>query len=186
MDLRTPTAPPPSPTTGHDDDDAHALLRLDAQLCFPLYAASNLVTRAYRPLLEPLGLTYPQYIALLALWEGGALSVRALGERLLLDSGTLSPLLSRLEQRGLVSRAPHPGDRRQVVVRPTAAGWALRAQAAGVPQALLCRVFGGRPPESDDERAALLALRGQLQQLVVALQRAVDPVDPLPPPEPTA
>lgn len=186
MDPRAPTAPPtapPAPTMG--GENTHAQLRLDAQLCFPLYAASNLVTRAYRPLLEPLGLTYPQYIALLALWEGGALTVRALGDRLLLDSGTLSPLLSRLEQRGLVARAPHPDDRRQVVVRPTAAGWDLRAQAAGVPQALLCRVFGGRPPESDDERAALVALRGQLQQLVVALQRAVDPVDPIPSPGPT-
>ncbi len=177
MDPRA-SAPPPPPPPPPAPDDAHALLRLDAQLCFPLYAASNLVTRAYRPLLEPLGLTYPQYIALLALWEGGALTVRALGERLLLDSGTLSPLLSRLEQRGLVARAPHPADRRQVVVRPTPAGWALRAQAAGVPQALLCRVMGGRLPEGDDERAALVALRSQLQQLVAALQRVVDPVDP--------
>ncbi|MFM2247005.1 MAG: hypothetical protein RL071_3079 [Pseudomonadota bacterium] len=182
MDPRALPAPPPQGDP--PDDAAFALLRLDAQLCFPLYAASNLVTRAYRPLLEPLGLTYPQYIALLALWQAGALTVRALGERLLLDSGTLSPLLSRLEQRGLVARAPHPTDRRQVVIRPTPDGWALRAQAAGVPEALLCRVFGGRPPESAEERAALVALRGQLQQLVAALQRAVDPVDPLPSPTP--
>lgn len=156
------------------DDPRAATLRLDAQLCFPLYAASNLVVRAYRPLLEPLGLTYPQYIALLALWEAGALTVKALGARLLLDSGTLSPLLARLEQRGLVARAPHPTDRRQVLVRPTAAGWALRAEAAGVPQALLCRLFGGEAAAEAVDQAALAALRAQLHQLVAALQRAVE------------
>ncbi|HEU4537170.1 MAG TPA: MarR family transcriptional regulator, partial [Polyangiaceae bacterium] len=82
-------------------DDA---LRLDRQLCFALYAASRALIRAYGPLLEPLGLTYPQYLVLLALWEDDRLSVSQLGERLALDSGTLTPLLKRLEQRGVVER----------------------------------------------------------------------------------
>lgn len=115
------------------------LLKLDRQLCFALYSASRLLTRAYRPLLEPLGLTYPQYLAMLVLWEadGAPLSVQGLGDRLMLDSGTLTPMLKRLEADGLVVRSRSRNDERVVEIALTARGRALRARAAAVPCALL-------------------------------------------------
>ena len=114
------------------------LLKLDNQLCFALYAASRALTQAYRPLLDALGLTYPQYLAMLVLWEHPeGLGVSALGERLMLDSGTLSPLLKRLEAAGLVERRRNPEDERGVRVRATPAGQALRSQAREVPLQLL-------------------------------------------------
>lgn len=108
-------------------------LALDRQVCFALYAASRAVTAAYRPLLEPLGLTYPQYLVMLVLWEGGRLQVREIGDALRLDSGTLSPLLKRLEAARLVTRERSPEDERQVVVDLTDDGRALRERAVDVP-----------------------------------------------------
>ena len=108
-------------------------LRLQNQLCFPLYAATRKVTGLYQPFLQPLGLTYTQYVAMLALWEEDGVSVSALGERLYLDSGTLTPLLKKLEQRGLLTRQRSAGDERVVVLRLTEAGRALREQARGIP-----------------------------------------------------
>lgn len=108
-------------------------LLLDDQLCFSLYAASRAVTQLYRPLLEPLGLTYPQYLVLLVLWERGALPVRELGEALRLDYGTLSPLLKRLEGSGLVRRVRRAEDERSVRIELTDAGDALRERAVGIP-----------------------------------------------------
>ena len=108
-------------------------LGLDEQLCFALYAASRAVTVRYRPLLDELALTYPQYLVMLALWQHGPLSVRGLGAELQLDSGTLSPLLKRLEAAGLVLRERSALDERSVVVTPTEAGMALREQAAAIP-----------------------------------------------------
>lgn len=119
---------------------ADEALRLENQLCFALYAASGLVTRAYRPLLEPLGLTYPQYLAMLVLWERGSATVGELGEALDLDSGTLTPLLKRLEATGYVTRRRDPADERRVIVDLTAAGKALKARAAEVPAALACKL----------------------------------------------
>lgn len=116
------------------------LLKLENQLCFPLYAVSRLVTKAYQPLLQALELTYPQYLVLLLLWEHGELSVKALGERLLLDSGTLTPLLKRLEQRGLVSRRRDVRDERSVLIGLLPAGEALRGQAACIPEALAAKM----------------------------------------------
>ena len=113
-------------------------LALDHQLCFALYAASLAMTKAYKPLLAPLGLTYPQYLALLVLWEGDGITVSQLGERLTLDSGTLTPLLKRLETLGLVQRQRDAADERRVLLRLTAAGQALRDQAVAVPQAIAC------------------------------------------------
>ena len=118
-----------------------AQLRLDQQLCFPLYAAANAIGRAYRPLLQPLGLTYPQYLVMLALWESAPLSVGEVGERLLLDSGTLTPLLKRLESAGLVKRRRDPDDERRVIVDLSVAGRRLKAKARAVPEALACRVL---------------------------------------------
>jgi DNA-binding MarR family transcriptional regulator len=114
-------------------------LRLDAQLCFPLYLASRLVVNAYRPLLEPLDLTYPQYLVLLVLWEHDGASVGAIGERLSLDSGTLTPLLKRLAKQGLIARRRQTEDDRVVENWLTAEGKALRARANHIPVELLCR-----------------------------------------------
>ncbi len=112
-------------------------LRLDAQLCFRLYAASRTVTRCYQPLLAELGLTYPQYLAMLVLWEQDDVTVKALGQRLLLDSGTLTPLLKRLEASGLIVRERRAENEREVRVCLSEAGRALRAKAEAVPPALL-------------------------------------------------
>ena len=108
-------------------------LRLDNQLCFPLYAASHMIIRLYRPVLDPLGLTYTQYITLLALWERDDVTVKELGERLYLDSGTLTPLLKKLEAHGIVERERDSADERSVRIRLTESGTALKSQAAEVP-----------------------------------------------------
>jgi MarR family transcriptional regulator, organic hydroperoxide resistance regulator len=118
--------------TAETDD----VLRLDRQICFRLYAASNLLTRLYRPVLRELGLTYPQYLVMLTLWEGAPQSVGDIGERLYLDSGTLTPLLKRLEAAGLVSRERDATDERRVLVTLTKAGRALKLQAKKVPATL--------------------------------------------------
>lgn len=116
----------------------HPQLDLDAQLCFPLYAASRAVTRAYGPLLRDVGLTYPQYLTLLALWEDGEpMTVGDLGGRLRLDSGTLTPVLKRLEEAGLVTRRRDPDDERRVLVAVTAAGRDLQERVAEVPARLV-------------------------------------------------
>ncbi|WP_130431423.1 MarR family winged helix-turn-helix transcriptional regulator [Rivibacter subsaxonicus] len=112
---------------------AVAALTLDAQLCFALYGASLAMTKRYRPLLEPLGLTYPQYLVMLALWEEDGPNVSALGARLGLDSGTLTPLLKRLEAQQLLQRLRATDDERRVQVRLTGAGRMLRRRAQGVP-----------------------------------------------------
>ena len=112
-------------------------LDLDAQLCFPLYAATRAVTRRYGELLADVQLTYPQYLSLLALWETEEpLSVGELGERLRLDSGTLTPLLKRLESAGLVVRRRDAKDERRVLIELTDEGWALRERVAHVPEEL--------------------------------------------------
>lgn len=138
------------------------MLRLDAQLCFAVYSAEHAFTRAYRPLLKALGLTYPQYLIMLTLWETDDLTVKGLGERLMLDSGTLTPLLKRLEAAGLVSRTRSAADERRVHVTLTAEGRALREAAAQtVPGELSCAI-GGSQPESDALRQRLVALRDRL------------------------
>ncbi|APE16523.1 MarR family transcriptional regulator [Mycobacterium sp. WY10] len=111
--------------------------RLDDQLCFALYSASRAVTAAYRPLLAELGLTYPQYLVLLVLWEEGRASVGRLSQRLHLDSGTLSPLLKRLEAVGFITRERCEDDERRVDIVLTEAGNRLQAKASCVPERLL-------------------------------------------------
>ncbi|CAM4075039.1 MarR family winged helix-turn-helix transcriptional regulator [Roseateles saccharophilus] len=113
-------------------------LQLDRQLCFALYSSSLAMTKLYKPLLLPLGLTYPQYLVMLVLWEADGLSVGQLGRRLLLDSGTLTPLLKRLEQQGLVERRRAGDDERRVDLFLTPAGRRLRAQALDIPEKLAC------------------------------------------------
>jgi DNA-binding MarR family transcriptional regulator len=115
-------------------------LLLENQLCFRLYAATRAMTQAYQPILAPLGLTYPQYLVMLVLWEKDGLSVKAIGHRLNLDSGTLTPLLKRLEGQGLVRRVRSQQDERVVEIRLTAPGRRLREEAAAVPHRLACRI----------------------------------------------
>ena len=112
-------------------------LLLDNQLCFALYSASLAMTRLYKPLLDELGLTYPQYLAMLVLWEQDGVMVSELGDRLSLDSGTLTPLLKRLEAAGLVARIRDVQDERRVHVPLTAAGRKLKARAARIPGCVL-------------------------------------------------
>jgi DNA-binding MarR family transcriptional regulator len=113
--------------------DPATLLDLDKQLCFPLYAASRLLTRIYQPLLERYGLTYPQYIVLMILWEKTPCSVTEIGERALLNSNTLTPLLKRLEQQGVITRTRDSGDERVVMIALTEHGRALKSKCACIP-----------------------------------------------------
>lgn len=114
-------------------DCKYSVLRLDNQLCFPLYAASREVVKRYRPYLEPLGLTYTQYIALMVFWERGKCSVKELGEKLYLDSGTLTPVLKSLEAKGYVRRYRSSEDERVLLVEITEEGEKLREKALNVP-----------------------------------------------------
>lgn len=112
---------------------ADQALRLDNQLCFALYSASLAMSKVYKPHLDALGLTYPQYVAMLVLWEQDGLTVSEIGERLFLDSGTLTPLLKRLESAGYISRLRDSADERRVLIELTATGRKLKARAAPIP-----------------------------------------------------
>jgi MarR family transcriptional regulator, organic hydroperoxide resistance regulator len=136
---------------------ADELLRLDNQLCFAVYSASLAMTKLYKPLLDKLHLTYPQYLVMLVLWERDGLMVSELGERLSLDSGTLTPLLKRLEANGLVARIRDVADERRVHINLTAAGRRLKARAASVPACLMAA--------SQCSVEDLVALTQQIQQL---------------------
>ncbi|WP_168232862.1 MarR family winged helix-turn-helix transcriptional regulator [Pseudomonas veronii] len=146
-------------------------LALDDQLCFKLYAASRAVTRAYKPMLDQLGLTYPQYVVMLVLWEwhdaaATQATVKALGERLMLDSGTLTPLLKRLEQLGAVKRQRSLRDEREVHLSLSEAGVQLRGQAHQLKTRLLC--------DSGVDLNQADALRDGLDQLLAQI-RALPP-----------
>jgi DNA-binding MarR family transcriptional regulator len=138
-------------------------LLLDDQLCFALYNAARAMTRAYAPLLEPLGLTYPQYLVLLVLWQRDGLQVNQLGDRLALDSGTLTPLLKRLERQGLIERRRGNDDERVVRVHLTPEGRALRARARKVPAHLARRA--GFDLGSERSMRAIAELRDDLGAL---------------------
>ena len=140
---------------------ANAMLQLDNQLCFALYSTSLAMTRLYKPLLDELGLTYPQYLALLVLWEKDGLTVSELGERLFLDSGTLTPLLKRMEAAGLLSRLRDVADERRVHITLTAAGRALKARAEKIPGCILSATQCSIPE--------LVALTQQVQALRLRL-----------------
>jgi DNA-binding MarR family transcriptional regulator len=136
-------------------------LRLDHQLCFALYSSSLAMTKLYRPLLDPLGLTYPQYLAMLVLWEADGITVSQLGERLLLDSGTLTPLLKRLEAGGLVKRLRDASDERRVLLQLTREGRALKRRALAVPAQVAC-ASGCELDELAALTARLKTLRDQI------------------------
>src|SRR6201988_766414 len=138
-------SPQPTMTADCDEDDemarkplnADQLLRLDSQICFAVYSATHAFNRVYKPLLDRLGLTYPQYLVMLVLWGRDGGPVKDIGERLFLDSGTLTPLLKRLEAADLIKRTRSTEDERQVMIALTSKGEALREQARAVPQAML-------------------------------------------------
>jgi DNA-binding MarR family transcriptional regulator len=140
------------------------MLALDKQFCFALYSASLAMTKAYKPLLDNLGLTYPQYLAMLVLWQEDDLLVKDIGERLFLDSGTLTPLLKRLEAAGLVARARDEKDERQVRITLTPEGRALKRRARTIPEQVMCA--------SGQSAQALNALRNQLSLLRDSLTQA--------------
>ncbi|MFC7047674.1 MarR family winged helix-turn-helix transcriptional regulator [Emcibacter nanhaiensis] len=126
---------------------ADDLLKLENQTCFRLYAASRAITKIYQPLLAEIDLTYPQYLAMLVLWENcEAVTVRTLGQRLMLDSGTLSPLLKRLAAKGLLLKTRGKQDEREVYVSLTEKGTALKEKARQIPELLLCRVLEAQLP----------------------------------------
>ena len=116
---------------------ATGALLLGNQLCFAVYSTAHAFNRVYKPLLDRLGLTYPQYLVMLVLWERDDVSVKDIGEKLFLDSGTLTPLLKRLEAAGLIKRTRNKDDERQVLIALTAQGEALREQAKMLPEAIL-------------------------------------------------
>ena len=145
----------PSPST--PSTPSPALLRLDNQVCFALYSASLAMTKLYKPLLDQIGLTYPQYRVMLVLWEQDGVTVSELGERLFLDSGTLTPLLKRLEAQGHIARLCDVQDERRVRITLTSQGRALRDQAEAIPQCVL--------QSTQCSIAELTALTTELKQL---------------------
>jgi DNA-binding MarR family transcriptional regulator len=144
---------------------ADQLLRLDNQICFAVYSAAHAFNRVYKPLLDRLGLTYPQYLVMLSLWERDGVPVKDIGERLFLDSGTLTPLLKRLETAGLVKRTRSTEDERQVLIALTPQGQALKEKARTVPQSILVA--------SDCSVAELVALKNEIVSLRDRLNAAL-------------
>ncbi len=136
---------------------ADQALRLDNQICFAVYSTAHAFNRVYKPLLDRLGLTYPQYLVMLALWERDDVPVKDLGERLFLDSGTLTPLLKRLESAALIRRTRSTADERVVLIALTAQGQALREKAKAVPQSILAA--------SDCTVGELLAIKDEIVAL---------------------
>ena len=142
------------------------MLALENQFCFALYSASHAMTRTFKPMLDRLGLTYPQYLVMLVLWEQDGILVKDIGARLFLDSGTLTPLLKRLEANGLLTRNRDPHDERQVRILLSADGKALRRQAEAIPQQVLCA--------SGQQLPALGKMRGELARVRDELFKGLD------------
>ncbi len=126
-------------------DNNYNSLKLENQLCFPLYVCSKEIIRRYTPFLEPLGLTYTQYIAMIVLWEEGEINVKEMGRKLFLDSGTLTPLLKKLETKGYIKREPSKNDGRSLIISITDEGEALKEQAVIIPE-MVCGCIN-LPPE---------------------------------------
>ncbi|MBW7475142.1 MarR family transcriptional regulator [Paenibacillus oenotherae] len=139
------------------------LLHLDNQLCFALYACAREVTKLYRPFLDELGLTYTQYVTMLVLWETDGIPVKALGERLYLDSGTLTPLLKKLQAAGLIHRERDTADERSVIVRLTEQGRAMQQLALAIPDKVFCQT-SLQPEEVAQLREQLHKLTSTIHQ----------------------
>jgi MarR family transcriptional regulator, organic hydroperoxide resistance regulator len=147
-----------------DGKSAGDMLLLDNQLCFAAYALSREIIGLYRPYLDILGITYTQYITLLVLWESRELSMKALGERLFLDSGTLTPLLKKLSRLGLVEKERDADDERSVIVRLTGEGWRMRDKVADLPLKILC--------ETGLDAGTVAGLRDRMKQLSVSMRES--------------
>ena len=145
---------------------ADQILRLDNQICFAVYSAAHAFNRVYKPLLDRLGLTYPQYLVMLVLWERDGIPVKEIGERLFLDSGTLTPLLKRLEQAGHIKRTRSTEDERQVLIGLTSQGQALKDKARAVPPSILAA--------SECSVTELLAMKNEIVALRDRLNAVVE------------
>lgn len=148
-------------------------LKLENQLCFPFYAISRLITRAYQPDLDSLGITYPQYLVLMVLWETDGMTVNAVAEKLILNTNTITPLLKRMEEMGFLQRTPSNADKRKVIVSLTPKGDELRHEAATIPFNLLKRLN----MQLDEKNLAETAeFKCKLNEMI-ALLKALDAVD---------
>ena len=152
----------------NDPNESAEVLRdpllLDNQLCYALYAAAHRMTKSYRPMLERMGLTYPQYLVLLVLWENDGITVSEIGRRLRLDSGTLTPVLKRLESSGLLNRSRRQSDEREVEIALTDQGRELRSEAVAVRQSVMCQLNMSEPE--------IQAMRADLNALIENLSSA--------------
>ena len=119
---------------------SHESIRLKNQLCHPLYSATNALMRAYKPLLEPLKVTYPQYLILMALWDSDEINIKEISDRTYFDSGTLTPLINKLKTQGLVTIKPMPSDKRNKIIALTPKGKRLQEKAESIPMELTCKV----------------------------------------------
>lgn len=145
---------------------AYEQLRLENQLCFPVYAASRLITREYQPFLDRLGITYPQYLVLMILWEEDGMPVNDIARKLILNTNTITPLLKRMEQQGFVKRSRSGEDERKVIVRLTAKGFEMREEASLIPQQLAARLA-----EGDLKVGDLVRLKESLDSMIRLLSR---------------
>jgi MarR family transcriptional regulator, organic hydroperoxide resistance regulator len=147
-------------------------LKLSNQLCFPVYAASRLITREYQPHLEKLGITYPQYLVLLVLWETDKISVNEIASKLILNTNTITPLLKRMEQQGIITRKRSEKDERKVMVALTKKGRDMKLKASEIPTELACAFQ--KSPFSIDK---LMQLRDNLKDLVDFLKQKNEDID---------
>jgi len=145
---------------------AYDQLKLENQLCFPFYAASRLITREYQPYLDKLGITYPQYLVLLILWEADGVSVNEISGKLILNTNTVTPLLKRMEKQGLITRTRSGNDERKVIVNLTASGKKMKRSAASIPEKLAAGIFSGEMTVDD-----LLKLKVHLNSIIGYLTR---------------
>lgn len=150
--------------------DKSEMLYLENQLCFPLYAASRLTTQIYTPLLDELGLTYPQYLVLLVLWQHGEMPVTEICNKLLLESNTVTPLLKRLEQKGIVNRRRSESDERSVIVSLTREGTALKERALSIPEKIVASFSGSNITEAE-----VIAFRSTLLKLLAGQRPSRNP-----------
>jgi DNA-binding MarR family transcriptional regulator len=148
---------------------AYEQLKLGNQLCFPVYAASRLITREYQPFLDKLGITYPQYLVLMILWENDGLPVNDIAKKLILNTNTITPLLKRMEKDGMIRRKRSGEDERKVIVQLTGKGRALQEEAAQIPEQLAARLVEGELMIDD-----LVRLKGMLDSMIRSLSKQTD------------
>ena len=144
-------------------------LKLENQLCFPFYAVSRLIIRAYQEDLDRLGITYPQYLVMMVLWEKDGISVNEIAEKLILNTNTVTPLLKRMEAMQLITRTPSTVDQRKIIIQLTSQGWAMRESAAEIPLKLMNKL---NLEASDVQIAEALHLKNKLYELIKVLDKS--------------